>query len=379
MTSTTRPSRPGASSGSRRSAFLIALLAALALLVTACGGGEDAADESGEDTAEDQDEDTAEEPEEDGADEAGAEDSEDWPTEDIRFVIPAAAGGGFDGAARNIEPFWEEELGTTLQVDNQEGANFAIGAQVVADEGQDCNTIMFHAVPHLPFSYLAQGQEVDYTYDDFHPVGPVQIQPGVVVVADDSPFETFEDLVAEAEANPGEVSASVSGLANNNYLALRQMEDLLGIELNIVGYDGGGPAREAVVAGEVDMTHAAAFAALGIADESRVLAVHQEENEWPGITDDAPTLNEITGEDFGSNQSYYGVFVHNDCYEEYPERYETLESTFQDVLNNPDYQAQLEELDELAGLMEESAEEYNELVEQEVQRVEEAVEEDPDL
>jgi tripartite-type tricarboxylate transporter receptor subunit TctC len=310
---------------------------------------------------------------------AEAAPADGWPDDDLRWVIPAAPGGGFDGAARNLQGPWQERLGINLTVDNQEGGNFAIGTQVVHNEGDDCNTVLFHAVPHILFSYLAGDQDVDYTYDDFYPVGAVQIQPAVIMVADDSPYETFDDLIDAARENPGEVSASVSGLANNNYLGLLQLEELLGVDFNIVGYDGGGPARNAVVAGEVDFTHAAAFAALAVADETRVLAIHQEENEWPDISDDAPTLNELTGEDFGNNQSFYGTFVTRACYEEHPERYDVLVETFQDSLQDESYQAQLDELGELSGLLDIGPDEYHEMILEDLADVERAVAERDEL
>jgi putative tricarboxylic transport membrane protein len=302
---------------------------------------------------------------------------EEWPSGEIRWIIPSSPGGGFDTTSRQLQPYLEDELGVSLSVENQEGGNFAVGTTTVLNAGPDCNTIMTHGIPHLFFSYLTQ--DVDYTYEDFQPVSRLTQEPGVIRVRNDAPWETLENLIEDAKSRPGEIRASVSGLTSNNYLGLLDIQEATGAQFNIVPYDGGGPARTAVVSGEVDLTHAGVFNSLNIEDESRVLAVHQDENEWPDVTDNAPTVNEALGTSLPPNGSNYGLFVNMDCYEQNPERYERLVEAVQAATANEKYRQELEETGELAKLAVIDPEEYDQMNQQEADRLRELVEEQPEL
>ena len=178
-------------------------------------------------------------------------------------------------------------------MENHEGGGYAIGAQTMLTAGADCTSIVTHGVPHLQFSYMTQ--DVDFDLASFAPVGGISIEPGVLRVNKDAPWQTIKDFVEDARERPGQIKVSVSDLQSNNYIALLQMEQALGIDLDIIGYDGGGPSRTALITNEVDATHAGVFNSLSIADETRVLAVTQPENKWPDVTDNAPPINEALG------------------------------------------------------------------------------------
>lgn len=310
-----------------------------------------------------------------GSDQSGS--AEEWPTEDIRWIIPSSAGGGFDTTSRQLQPYLEDELGVSISVENQEGGNFAVGTTTVANAGPDCNTIMTHGIPHLLFSYLTQ--DVDYTYEDFQPVTRLTQEPGVIRVGNDAPWNTLDELIQDAKSRPGEIRASVSGLTSSNYLGLTDIQDATGAEFNIVPYDGGSPARTALASGEVDMTHAGVFNSLNIADQSRVLAVHQDENEWPDITDDAPTVNEALGTSLAPNESNYGMFVNQACQDENPERYQRLVEAVQAATANDNYREELEEINELAKLAVIDPQEYDETNQKEARRLQQLVENQPEL
>lgn len=302
---------------------------------------------------------------------------EEWPSENLTWVIPSSAGGGFDTTSRQLQPYLEEELGVSLSVENQEGGNFAVGTNRVLNSGADCNTFMTHGIPHLPFSYLTQ--EVGYTYEDFRPISKISEEPGVIRVAEDAPWDSLEELIEDAKSRPGEIRASVSGLTSNNHLGLLDIQEATGAEFNIVPYDGGGPARNAVVSGEVDLTHAGVFNSLSIQDNSRVLAVHQDENNWEEQTNDAPTVNEELGTSLPPNGSSYGLFLTRECSEQYPERYETLVSAVQNAAENEEYRSELEEINELDKLSVTDPAEYDEQNQEEADRLQQLVEEQPEL
>ena len=195
----------------------------------------------------------------------------DLSGQQLRWIVSSSAGGGFDTTTRQLEPYFTKEIDANAVVENHEGGGYAIGAQTMLTAGADCTSIVTHGVPHLQFSYMTQ--EVDFDLVAFAPVGGISIEPGVLRVNNDAPWQTIKDFVEDARERPGQIKVSVSDLQSNNYIALLQMEQALGIDLDIIGYDGGGPSRTALITNEVDATHAGVFNSLSIADETRVLAV----------------------------------------------------------------------------------------------------------
>ena len=294
--------------------------------------------------------------------------------EQVRFIVPTSAGGGLDTTARQLQPYLEEELDATLVVENIEGGGLAIGTQTAIDQG-DC-TLLFHAVPHLAFSYLTQN--VDYTLEDLAPVAGVSIEPGMYRVQDDAPWETMQELVDDAIARPGEIRVSVSELTSSNFVAVIQLERETGAEFNVIPYDGGGPARTALIAGEVDVTQAGVFNSLAIDEGTRVLAVNQEENLWPDVTDDASTVNEALGMELPPDGSNYGMFVPQACESDSPETYQAIVDGVAATLENEEFLATLEELGEQDKVGYLTPEEFGNLAQESAQEITDILAGDPD-
>lgn len=276
---------------------------------------------------------------------------EDYARQRIRFVVPTAAGGGFDTTVRQLQPYLEDRLDATLMVQNLDGAATAIGTSAGLSAEQNCMTMIFHGVPHLTFSYLTQ--DVDYALDDLAPVAGVSIEPGVLRVPNDAPWQSFQDLIDDAKQRPGQIRVSVSLRTSNNYVGVRAIERDYGVRFNIIAYDGGGPSRNALLSGEVDLTHAGAFNSLSLDEATRVLAVQMPENRWGDITDDAPVIAGPSGATpAAENSSRYSVWAPRACRDNYPNRYQAMVDAVRDAMDDPGF------IDELAALGEDSKIDY---------------------
>lgn len=301
----------------------------------------------------------------------------DWPGDAVQFVIPTAAGGALDTTFRQIQPYIEAELGVPLAVEYREGGQFAIGTTYVAQEGGDCEPFMFHAIPDVVFSYLTQ--DVSYTYEDFYPLAGLTTEPSTVWVRDDAPWATMEEFIEDARSRPGEIRVSVANLTNADHLAVLNLMETADIELNIISYDGGGPARNAVIAGEVEAAMGGVFAGQTITEDARALAVFQDENEWPELTDDAPAINDVVDGDIPPIGGAFGLLATRECYENYPERFETLANAIQAATESEEYLATLEELGEESKLRYETPEEFDAFVQEEIASIETLLQERPEL
>ena len=112
-----------------------------------------------------------------------------------------------------------------------------------------------------------------------------------IIVRSDSPYETWKQLEADARARPGEITYSHSGLWVALFVPALQIMKELDLRFRFVPFRGGGPAKAALMAGDVDVSMA--FPATVAADvESgriRLLATAGTERMAP----DVPTFVEI--------------------------------------------------------------------------------------
>lgn len=279
-----------------------------------------------------------------------------WADGQMRFLVGSSAGGGFDTTARQIEPHLEERLGVNLAVENHSAGGGAVAGRMTVED-DSCRTILMWGIPHLPFSYMTQ--DVDFTYEDFAPLARVSVDSGVIRVHNDAPWATINELIEDARARPGEITVAAGSFQDAYYLGTKQLEEATAAEFNIVPFGGGSEARNAVAGGHADMNYAGVFNSLQVDEQTRVLAVVAPENRWKDLTDDAPTVNEALGTKLPPQGPSYGIFTSAACKEQHPDRYEELKTAIEETLQDPEYRAQLEELNQLRRLAFMPADEYD--------------------
>lgn len=310
-------------SNARRATVAISLTIALALVASACSSGDPGADTTS------------------GAGSNTTVGSSDFPDHPVRVILPLAPGGSADQVMREIQPYWEDRLGESFVIENHDGAGMTIGTQLAANAEADCYTIVWQLFPNVVMGYLTQ-DGLTYTYDDFYPLGNATYEPTILRVRNDSPYDTLQDLVDAALENPGELPGAVSSFNNFQYVAGLYLEEATGADFNMVPFGGSG-SRTALISGEVEFVIAGVFNSLNIADETKVLAVFEDENEWPDLTDAAPTATEAVGSDIPAVPHLLFPMTNRGCKDNYPERFEVLESTFLDTLQSDDLAVATEE------------------------------------
>ncbi|KUP94516.1 Bug family tripartite tricarboxylate transporter substrate binding protein [Tritonibacter horizontis] len=214
----------------------------------------------------------------------------EYPEKPVTMVIPLGAGGSHDLNARVITSIMPTYLNQGMIVQLTPGAGGQKGTQEVARAKADGYKLLF---THNYIDMLQQYVE-NLPYDpmaDFVPVARVNYAPTSVIVRADSPYQTFEDLVADAKANPGKVQMAHSGNWGAFFVPAAQVMQALDISLNLVPYQGGGPALQALLSGDADVTMAfpSALGEMLRAGEIRVLATAGDKR----IYDDVPTFSEV--------------------------------------------------------------------------------------
>jgi tripartite-type tricarboxylate transporter receptor subunit TctC len=211
-----------------------------------------------------------------------------YPSQPIRIIVGFDPGGSTDTVARIMAPKMEELLGQSVIVENRPGAGSTIAAAYVAAAEPDGYTLF---LSELGPSATAGNLYPDLPYDPataFANVALIVTFPFVFAVAESSDVESIADLIQKARDNPGELNFSSAGRGTPSHLYPEQLNQMADLNTVHVPYQGGAPAVQAMVSGEVDYTVESISTALGQIQEgglARALAVTSAEpiDLLPGV------------------------------------------------------------------------------------------------
>lgn len=182
---------------------------------------------------------------------AGAAQTSDWPGRPVTWVNPFAAGSAVDVVARIIAQKVAANTGQAMNVDNRTGASGNIGTDFAARAKPDGHTLLLGSPGTMAINpYLFAKLPYD-AIKDFTPVTQLVSFPQVVVTSPKQSFKTLPELVAAAKAQPDKLAHASSGPGTTSHLVMELIKADAGIKLTHVGYRGGAPAMQAVMAGEV--------------------------------------------------------------------------------------------------------------------------------
>ncbi len=173
----------------------------------------------------------------------------DYPSKPISVVVPSKAGGSTDRTARLFIDLAEQNnAGFEFVVKNIPGSGGQKGFEAIARAKADGHTIGLNFTPQL-VAHIVSGR-AKYTLDDFHIMGNVAQDPGIIAVPKDSPIKTMADL-AEA-AKSGELTVAVNGIGSDDFLAAKSFEAVAGVEFNLLPTKGSTEQKAGVLGGHVD-------------------------------------------------------------------------------------------------------------------------------
>jgi tripartite-type tricarboxylate transporter receptor subunit TctC len=211
----------------------------------------------------------------------------------IDLVVAFASGGAVDTAARLIQPVLEKELGTNVEVINKPGAGGQIGYTQLTSAKPDGYTIGATGSPSVVVSPLDPSRGAKYTRESFQPLGRQVIDPTVIAVQPDSPYQSIKDLLDAAKANPKSMTASTTGLQTGEHFALAQVQESTGAEFAPVHFsEGASQATTAFLGKHVDILVANVSDVNDLTKQgkARVLGVMSDERA-PSLPD-VPTFKE---------------------------------------------------------------------------------------
>ncbi|GLS90500.1 ABC transporter substrate-binding protein [Psychromonas marina] len=210
----------------------------------------------------------------------------DYPSKNIRLIVPFGAGGGTDAVGRTLANSSKDILGTSISVMNRTGGAGAVGMSFGANQRADgyTLTVVTREIASLPQMGLMQN-----TADDFKLIRMVNLDPAVILVPADSPFNTVNDLVAEAKSNPGKVKFASTAAPNFYLMALEKSQS---IKLNAVPYNGSAEAIPSVLGHHTQVTMVTPGEAIAQLRSGQLKALGVMSSERISYIPDVPTLKE---------------------------------------------------------------------------------------
>jgi tripartite-type tricarboxylate transporter receptor subunit TctC len=177
-----------------------------------------------------------------------------WPTREVRYIIPFPPGGTTDVVGRLVAQTMATQTGQPFVIENMPGAGSTVGAARVARMPGDGGALFMSQIASHGIA-PALYPRIDYDpVRDFAPVAHLVSVPNLLVA---NPAKvaarTLPALIEAAKAAPGKITAASSGNGTSTHLSIVLLNMLAGIELLHIPYRGAGPALTAIIGGEIDL------------------------------------------------------------------------------------------------------------------------------
>lgn len=313
---------------------LLSVVCVLALaLMAACGGGNSASSgSSGSDNSSNGSSSSGQSSSEPAKESEGEkEEKTSFPTKPITIIVPWAAGGGTDATARALAKAAEKHLGVSVAVVNKTGGTGSVGMTEGATAKPDgytttMTTVELTTTPHLGLSQI--------TYKDFTPVAQINFDSAAVTVKADAPWNTIQEFIDYAKANPGKVRVGNSGPGGIWHLASAALEAGTGVKFNPVPFDGAAPAVTALMGGHIEAVTVSPAEVKAQVDAGKLKTLAVMSDERAEALPDVPTLKEegITG--VTSVGPWRGIAVPKDTPDEIVK---VLEEAFMKAAKEPEF------------------------------------------
>jgi tripartite-type tricarboxylate transporter receptor subunit TctC len=179
----------------------------------------------------------------------------DYPTRQVRIVVPYPAGGPTDLIARLLAQKLGERLGQTFYVENVPGASGVLGAGQVARLEPNGEHLLVVTNDFAVASVTNTGLPYD-PIKNFTPVTIVAASPSVIAVNPSVPAKTIKELVALVESNPEKYNYATLGIGFGQLAAERLFKIALKLDrLARIPFNGAAPAVNSTLSGHTQIIY----------------------------------------------------------------------------------------------------------------------------
>jgi len=222
----------------------------------------------------------------------GIAEAQTFPTRAMRMVVPFPPGGPNDIIGRLLAQKMGEQMGQSVIIDNRGGAGGIIGTDLVAKAAPDGYTMLFSGTASLSINPSLYAKLPYDAVNDFSPITLVGTAPSILVVNPDLPVKSVKELIDYARANPGKLNYASAGIGTPPHLAGELMSAALNVKMVHVPYNGGAPAMNDVMSGQVQMYFSGISSALPLIKAGKMRAIAVTSAKRTAIAPDMPTIAE---------------------------------------------------------------------------------------
>jgi tripartite-type tricarboxylate transporter receptor subunit TctC len=230
------------------------------------------------------------------------------PGRPVTLVVPTAAGGTTDFAARLLAEPLGQRLGRPVVVDNRAGANGVIGTQAVTRARPDGHTLL---VQYSGYQVGTPAVVRNIGWDPLKDLAPVALlmdAPQVLLAHPSVPATTLGELIAYAKANPGKLNYASAGNGSMQHLGTELLKQRAGIELEHVPYKGTGPVMQDLLSGRVQLFLTTPPPAVPFIRNGQLRAIALSARERHPALPDVPTTAEAGLPGFVA-EAWFAVFA----------------------------------------------------------------------
>jgi tripartite-type tricarboxylate transporter receptor subunit TctC len=181
--------------------------------------------------------------------------AQQWPTRPVTVIVPFAAGGNTDVAARIFTDRLSQRLGQQFVIENKTGAGGSLGITAMSKAAPDGYTIgmvtagTLFILPHIYKDKLG--------YDgrkDIRPIAMVGTQPNMLIVSSKIPASTVPEFLAYLKANADKLSYGSSGIGTSQHLCMELIAQHTGTSPTHVPYRASNQIIQDLLGGQIQMT-----------------------------------------------------------------------------------------------------------------------------
>jgi tripartite-type tricarboxylate transporter receptor subunit TctC len=267
-----------------------------------------------------------------------AEDAANYPSQNIKIIVPFPAGGTADTLPRIVAERLRQKWGQAVIIENRSGAGGNIGADAVASSAPDGYTLL--ASPPGPIAINENlYKKLSFRPADLMPITVIGTAPNVLDVRPDFPAKTVRELIDYAKTNPDKVTFASQGNGTTSHLTAVLFEKLTGTKMVHVPYRGTSPALQDIMGNTVDVffDNLGSSMSLHLGGKLRILGVCGSERA-AGLPD-VPAVRDVVS-DFTS-VTWFALMAPKGTPEPVVVK---LNAAVTEILREPDIKAQFEKL-----------------------------------
>jgi len=177
-----------------------------------------------------------------------------WPSKPIKFIVPTPPGGSPDIISRLLAEELQKQLGQAVVVENRPGGGGGIGMTAIARSAPDGYTIGYGNVNTLAINRTLF-KKLAYDVDrDIAPIAQFSSTSNLLVVRPSMEAKNLQELLDWIRKQPpGTVTGASPGVGTTGHMSLALFEQLAGVKLNHIPYQGSSAAYQDLIGNRVDI------------------------------------------------------------------------------------------------------------------------------